>query len=273
MIVDAHQHFWLLGQHDCTWPPAELSGIHRDFEPRDLEPLLSAGGVTGTVLVQSQPSERDTAFLLGLAERTPWVRAVVGWTDLLASDAPERIASLATHPKMRGLRPMLQSLPAGWILDPRLDPAVEAMIEHGLRFDALVLPKQLQALLAFARRHPALPLVIDHAAKPPIRHGALDPWRADIRALAELPHVHCKLSGLVTEASTTWQEEDLQPYVDHLVASFGPARLMWGSDWPVMNLACDYAGWLATARRLSRLSNEEDLASLFRETAARFYAL
>lgn len=271
MIVDAHQHFWRLGENDCTWPPPELSAIHRNFEPEDLQQLAAPLQVTATVLVQSQPSDRDTDYLLALAERTPFIKAVVGWVDLLASDAAARIASLAKHPKMRGLRPMLQGLPADWILNPALEPAIDAMIQHSLRFDALVLPRHLPALTTFARRYSQLSLVIDHGAKPPIRHGALDPWRAGISALASLPQVHCKLSGLVTEASTDWRPEDLQPYVNHLLASFGAARLMWGSDWPVVNLACDYPRWLAIARQLCGPVNEEDVAQLFERTARRFY--
>jgi L-fuconolactonase len=271
IIIDAHQHFWRLGQNDCSWPPPELRVIHRDFEPKDLLPLAAAASVTGTVLVQSQPSERDTDYLLALADRTPLVKAVVGWTDLLAPDAPARIAALAAHPKMRGLRPMLQSLPADWILNPALDPAIEAMMQHGLRFDALVVPRQLSALHNFARRYPSLKIIIDHGAKPLIRQGALDPWRDGIAALAALPQVHCKFSGLVTEANSDWQPEDLQSYVDHLLACFGPARLMWGSDWPVVNLACDYSRWLSVARKLSRLSNEDDVSNLFRRTAERVY--
>jgi L-fuconolactonase len=273
MIVDSHQHFWRLDANDCTWPPPELTAIHRNFEPRDLLRVATSLHVTSTVLVQSQPSERDTQWLLSLAERTPLVAAVVGWVDLLASDAPARIATLAAHPKMRGLRPMLQSLPLDWILNPALAPAIEAMIQERLRFDALVLPRHLPALHNFARRYPELPIVIDHGAKPPIKDGALDPWREGISALASLPQVYCKLSGLVTEASTDWRPRDLQPYVDHLLASFGPERLMWGSDWPVLNLACDYSQWLQVARELCALSNEQDAANVFGHTARRFYDL
>ena len=269
MTIDAHQHFWTLGRNDCAWPTPSEAAIHRDFGPPDLEPLAEALGISGTVLVQSQPSDRDTDFLLRLADETQLVKAVVGWADLAAPYAPDRIARLAAHPKLRGLRPMLQSLePDDWILDPRLEPAIAAMIEHDLRFDALVRPQHLPHLQKFAERHPALSIVIDHGAKPDIARGMRDPWRAQIAALAALPRVFCKLSGLATEAAPNWKPQDLKPYVNHLLAVFGPDRLMWGSDWPVINLAGDYADWLWLAEKLTPPENHP---ALFVETARRFY--
>ena len=269
MTIDAHQHFWTLGRNDCAWPTPSEAAIHRDFGPLDLEPLAEALGISGTVLVQSQPSDRDTDFLLRLADETPLVKAVVGWVDLAAAYAPDRIARLAAHPKLRGLRPMLQSLePDDWILDPRLEPAIAAMIAHELTFDALVRPQHLPHLQKFAERHPGLSIVIDHGAKPDIARGMRDPWRAHITALAALPQVFCKLSGLATEAAPDWKPQHLKPYVDHLLAAFGPDRLMWGSDWPVINLAGDYADWLWLAEKLTPA---ESHPALFVETARRFY--
>jgi L-fuconolactonase len=272
-VIDAHQHFWQTGKNDCTWPTPDLVAIHRDFEPRDLEALATPLGVTGSVLVQSQPSDIDTDWLLGVARDTPFVEAVVGWADLEASGAPERIAALAARPKMRGLRPMLQNLPDDvWILAAGLDPAIRAMIAHGLSFDALVFTRHLPHLAVFARRYPQLAIVIDHAAKPPIAARSLDPWRKEIARLAALPNVSCKLSGLLNEAAPSDGGDALAPYVRHLVEVFGPSRLMWGSDWPVLNLAGDYKSWLAMANELSGL-NEAGLAALFGATASSFYRL
>ncbi|MBW8897686.1 MAG: amidohydrolase family protein [Massilia sp.] len=274
MLVDAHQHFWQLADRNGAWPPPELAAIYRDFLPGDLAPLLEANGVARTVLVQSMPNEDDTRFMLGLAERHPFIGGVVGWVDMKASDAPARIAALAQDPMLKGLRPMLQDLDDDrWIDDAALAPAVDAMLRHGLSFDALVLPRHLPALLAFAERHPQLPIVIDHGAKPLIAQGVMEPWRADIARLAALPQVHCKLSGLVTEAGGDWDVGRLRPYVDHLVASFGPQRLIWGSDWPVLNLASDYAGWIAASRALLAGLDETDRAAVFGLNARRFYRL
>ncbi len=273
MIVDAHLHCWRLGRNGCSWPTPELTAIHRDFVIddwwREAAPLHIGAGV----LVQSQPSERDTGWLLGLARGDPRIAGVVGWVDLAARDAPARIAALTAHPKLRGIRPMLQDLPDdGWILSPALAPAIEALIAHGLCFDALVKPRHLPHLLRFAERHPDLPIVIDHAAKPDIAQGVLDPWRSHIAALAEFPRTGCKLSGLLTEAGARQKADDLRPYVDHLLATFGPRRMLWGSDWPVLNLASDYRQWFELANALTHL-DEAGRAALFGGNAARFYGL
>jgi L-fuconolactonase len=274
MLVDAHQHFWQLADRNGAWPPPELSPIYRDFLPGDLVHLLERHGVARTVLVQSMPNEDDTRFMLDLARRHPFIGGVVGWADMKAPDAPARIAALAADPMLKGLRPMLQDLEDDrWIDDAALGPAVEAMLRHGLSFDALVLPRHLPALLAFAERYPALPIVIDHGAKPLIALGVLEPWRGDIARLAALPQVHCKLSGLVTEAGAEWDVARLRPYVEHLVASFGPQRLIWGSDWPVLNLASDYAGWIAASAALLAGLDEDDRRAVFGLNAQRFYRI
>jgi L-fuconolactonase len=273
MVIDAHVHFWRIGSNHCTWPPPELASIHRDFLPEDWRPEADAAGIDAAIAVQSQPSERDTAWLLELARDDSRTAGVVGWVDLAAPGAGDRIAALAKHPKLRGLRPMLQDLPDDdWILKPALKPAIEAMVAHDLCFDALVFPRHLSHLLRFAERHPALSIVVDHAAKPGIASGTLDPWRAQIAALAGLPNVSCKLSGLVTEAGEHWRPDDLQPCVAHLLATFGPRRLLWGSDWPVVNLAADYPRWLDLADTLTGLAGD-DRAALFGGNAVRVYGI
>jgi L-fuconolactonase len=273
MRIDAHQHFWHLAARGGGWPPPELAAIHRDFTPGDLQPLLRAHGIDATVLVQSLPEESDTCYLFELADRYPFIAAVVGWTDLKAADAPARIAALAAHPKLRGLRPMLQGLDDGWIDDAALDPAVEAMLRHGLAFDALVLPRQLPALLAFAQRHPRLPIVIDHIAKPAIAAGEPGAWREDLARLAALPQVHCKLSGLVTEAGHDWSPERLRPYANHVLEVFGPGRVLWGSDWPVLGLAADYGRWIAASEALLAHLDEPARQAIFGLNARRFYRI
>ncbi|WP_165222559.1 amidohydrolase family protein [Affinirhizobium pseudoryzae] len=270
MIIDAHQHFWLMKNREGQWPPPELAAIHRDVLPADLEPHLAATGVQGTVLVQSLPSIEDTRFMLDLAERHDFILGVVGWVDLKAPDAPARIAELARHPKLKGLRPMLQDLAEdGWIDDPALDPAIAAMLEADLRFDALVLPRHLAALEAFARRHPDLPIVIDHAAKPVIAKGLYSDWRHSMARLAELANVWCKMSGLLTEAGDQ-RPEAVRPYAETVLDLFGVDRVMWGSDWPVLSLAGTYDGWFDQARAMVP---EAALQDIFGGNAQRFYRL
>jgi len=277
MLIDAHQHFWNLADRNGHWPPADLAAIYRDFGPADLHPELERCEVGATVLVQSLPTIADTHYLLEIAQRSPFVRGVVGWVDLLAADAPAQIAALARHPKLKGLRPMLQDIPdTDWISNPALDPALHAMQTQGLVFDALVLTRHLPALQAMAQRHPSLSIVIDHAAKPEIALGRLEPWRGHMQALASLPKVHCKLSGLLTEAGTHPTAQALGPYVDHVLKVFGVRRLIWGSDWPVLELAAGYPGWLAMARALCRAHpgmDDAGMAAIFGGNARRLYHL
>jgi L-fuconolactonase len=275
--IDAHHHFWRLADRVGQWPPPALASIHRNFEPADLLPALEHCGVSGTVLVQTLPSMAETDALLEIASSHAFVFGVVGWVDMTRADAAHHIARLAAHPKLKGLRPMLQDLTDdGWSNDPAFDAAGRAMVEHGLAFDALVLAHQLPPLLAFARRHPQLPIVIDHGAKPPIARGVIQPWGRDMKALAELPNVHCKLSGLLTEAGERTDSAALAPYVERMVADFGWQRLMWGSDWPVLRLAADYEAWFAMARSLCLAQPGADaaaMAAVFGANARRFYRL
>lgn len=271
-MIDSHLHLWSLATPGNMWPTPDEAAIRRDFGPADLHAAARDVPLDGVVLVQSQPNDTDTDWMLALAADEPLVRAVVGWVDLADPAAPGRIAALAANPLLRGLRPMLQGIEdSDWLLGDALTPAIRAMIDHGLRFDALVQPRHLPMLARFAARWPDLPIVIDHAAKPPAARGTLDPWRSDIARLGQAG-AYCKLSGLRTEQAPGQSSDDLFPYVDHLAATFGD-RLMWGSDWPVLTLSGDgYDRWLADARRLAQRCglNEE---RLFSTCAAEFYGL
>ncbi|WP_245824925.1 amidohydrolase family protein [Sphingomonas azotifigens] len=271
-VIDAHQHFWSLAAPGHAWPTPSEAAIHRDFGPADLIAVTGDIALAGTVLVQSQPTDADTDWMLALAAATPMVQAVVGWVDLADPAAPARIAALAADPKLRGLRPMLQAIDdTDWLLEKALEPALAAMQAAGLRLDALVQPRHLPMLARFVDRWPDLPVVIDHAAKPFAAQGTLDPWRDDIAALAARG-VHCKLSGLRTEQRPGQPADALAPYVAHLVQCFGE-RLMWGSDWPVLLLAGDdWRDWYDTARRMAGDAGA-DLPRLFAGAAAKFYAL
>jgi L-fuconolactonase len=284
-ITDSHVHLWRIGGPGQTWPDAQWPILYRDFGPSDLLQALSGASATATsagstieavVLVQSQPDDRDTDWLLEVATGLPLVAAVVGWVDLASTSAPARIAEVARHPKLRGLRPMLQAIEeTDWLLHPELEPALRAMVDAGLRFDALIQPRHLPMLAAFAARWPDLPIVIDHGAKPRIAQGELDPWRAQMTALSHFPQVHCKLSGLRTEQAAGAPRAELQPYMLHLLNTFQD-RLMWGSDWPVLLHSQDqYADWLNTSLELaaSAAAGAVTAESLFRTAASRFYGL
>ncbi len=275
MQIDAHQHFWRVDRGDYGWlTPEAHPTICRDFGPDDLAPLITAAGVERTVLVQAAPAAAETQSLLEVAHATPFVAGVVGWADFEAPDAAGRIAALAADAALLGLRPMLQDLADdAWILRPQLAPALDAMEAAGLRFDALVTPRHLPHLARFLERRPDLKVVIDHGAKPDIAAGGLADWAAAMRAVAQGSGVFCKLSGLVTEAGDGWTTERLRPFVDVLLEAFGPARLMWGSDWPVVNEAGGYGAWRTAAEALTAHLSAEDRALVFGGTAAAFYGI
>jgi len=275
-LVDAHQHFWRLARGDYAWLTPELRALYRDFEPGDLAPLLAANNVAATVLVQAAATEQETHFLFELARKHSFIKGVVGWTDFAAPDVASRIAALAAAGGgvLKGLRPMIQDIAdPDWVRRPELDAAFAAMTANDLAFDALVKPAHIPALLARLARHPLLRTVIDHAAKPDIAQGGFDAWAPSLERLARETEAYCKLSGLLTEARPGATLDDLAPYVEHVFACFGPERVLWGSDWPVLDLASDYPGWLDMARRLVGRYAPGFEAKVFGETAAQFYRL
>jgi L-fuconolactonase len=222
--------------------------------------------------VQAAPTEAETMFLLEIAEKAELVRGVVGWIDFDAANGVARIDALAARKLLVGLRPMVQDIEDDdWLLGSGLAPPLAAMVRNGLVFDALVLPRHLPKLLRVIGRHPDLQFVLDHCAKPPIATGEIATWKRDIASLAAYPNIVCKLSGLVTEAAPDWQVADLRPVVDHVVKCFGPQRMLWGSDWPVVNLAGSYASWFAATETLLADLSAKEKADIFGGNAARIY--
>jgi len=262
MRIDAHQHFWRLARGDYGWlTPDDHPAIYRDFTPDDLAPLLAAVGVERTILVQAAPSLAETEFLLEVATATPFVAGVVGWTDLEAPNARATIEALSRNPKLLGLRPMLQDLnDDAWILRASITPALDAMKDASLTFDALVKPRHLGNLGKLIDARPDLRIAIDHGAKPDIS-GAFgtEAWASQMRAIGRNSAAFCP--------------DDLRPYVDVLLEAFGPSRLMWGSDWPVVNEAGGYAAWHSAAHALTETCSTEERDLIFGRTAQHFYCL
>ncbi len=273
MRVDSHQHFWRRDRGDYTWLTPDLAPIYRDYLPADLAPQLERAGVANTLLVQAAATVAETQFMLGLAAESPFIAGVVGWADFESADAPEVIDRLARDAKLVGLRPMIQDIPdTEWMLREQLEPAFEALIDHGLVFDALVKPPHLPALLELAGRYPELAMVLDHGAKPPIASGDVAAWKRDIARLARETPMVCKLSGLVTEAGSA-APAALADCVNHLLEHFGPARLLWGSDWPVCELVCSYADWHAASEQLLNSLSAPERDSVYSETARKTYGI
>ncbi|WP_171125526.1 MULTISPECIES: amidohydrolase [unclassified Ruegeria] len=274
MRIDAHQHFWALARGDYGWLTAELGPIYRDFAPDDLLPLLKAAKIEGTVLVQAAPTVAETEYILSLADQNAFIKGVVGWVDFEAAEAPARIAELAAHPALVGLRPMIQDIDDPlWMLGDTLAPAFEAVQHHDLTFDALTLPQHLGPLRTLLEFLPNMRVVIDHGSKPLIKDAIISDWADNMAALAKETAAWCKLSGLVTEAAADWSVEDLRPYVDHLLNTFGPSRLIWGSDWPVCTLASSYERWLETTDVLLNQLSDSEREAILGGNAARAYNL
>jgi len=248
--VDSHQHFWRLDRGDYGWLTPALRPIYRDFLPDHLAPHLARAGIAATILVQAAPTVDETRFLLQLARDHTFIAGVVGWVDFEGADVAAQIADLAADANLVGLRPMIHDIAdPEWMLRVELEPAFEAMVDHGLVFDALVRGEHLPALRELCLRYPDLTMVLDHGAKPPIATGDLTSWKRDISALARDTAMVCKLSGLVTEAGTA-DAAVLRESVEHLLGSFGAKRMLWGSDWPVCEQVCTYEDWRRTSSTL-----------------------
>ena len=276
MNIDAHHHLWKYSAAEYGWITPEMGVIRRDFLPQDLEPLMHHFDIGGTVVVQARQHLEETAWLLDLAEKHPLLRGVVGWVPLTdGANVKRSLERFAGNRKLRGVRHVVHDEPdPRFILRPDFNQGVAELAGLGLRYDILIFERHLPAAIEFVDRHPQQTFILDHVAKPRIKDRILSPWDRNIKELAKRQNVYCKLSGMVTEADPRrWTPEGLQPYIDVVLAAFGPRRLMFGSDWPVMLLAGDYARWYRTVTvaiaKLSKAEQERILGG----TAAEAYGI
>jgi L-fuconolactonase len=274
MILDAHHHFWDPLLADYPWMTDDVAAIRRRFGPNDLEPLLREQGVDGTVLVQARASLDETRLLLETAAATPFVLGVVGWIDLTDSDAAGVLAELRSG-QLVGIRHQVHDEPdPAWLLRSDVQRGIAAVGAADLAYDLLVRSVELPAAYETARRHPGVRFVVDHLAKPPLRGGDTGSWAEGLGALAGLPNVTCKLSGLVTEAdSSTWRNGGLVEYHRRAIEWFGPERCMFGSDWPVCLLAAEYGDVFSLLLRALDDLDAAERAEVLGGTAARIYRL
>ena len=275
MRVDAHQHFWRYDPAEYDWIGEGMERLARDYLPADLAPLLTAEGIAGSVAVQARQTIEETRWLLGLAAKHPAILGVVGWVDLRSSEVGEQLREFAANPRFVGVRHVVQNEPdVRFLLGEAFVVGLQQLHGFGLTYDLLLYPPQLPAAVELAGMTPEQPFVLDHLAKPLIKPGTLDPWQADLRALARHPNVSCKLSGLVTEAAWQgWKRADFAPYLEVALEAFGPKRLMLGSDWPVCLLAAEYPDVVGIVTEfIARLSDSEQ-ALILGGTASRFYGL
>lgn len=275
MKIDAHQHFWKYTPQEFGWISDEMAVIRRDFLPADLQPELKKAGFDGSIAVQAPQTEEETRFLLDLADHYSFIKGVVGWVDLQAANVEERLSVFARHPKLCGIRHVVQAEPDDhFLLKPAFKHGVSLLDKFKLTYDILIYPKQLPAAIEFVQAFPKQKFVLDHIAKPFIKDHILEPWATHIRRLATHENVHCKLSGMVTEADWQhWKKNDFTPYLETVLEAFGTHRLMIGSDWPVCRVAGEYTQVMQLVQEfISTLSTEEQ-ARILGGNAIGFYGL
>ncbi len=272
--VDSHHHFWDLSKLDYDWMPPPPSVLVRDYLPEDMKPLIDASGVDRTVVVQAHQSIEEAEFLLDLAEANDFIAGVVGWVDLTDPKVGYTLDRLTKRRKFKGVRHLVHDEPDdAWLARDDVARGLKELVFRGLAYDVLAQPVHLKYVPQVAEKLPDLKMVVDHIAKPAIADGVMEPWATDIAAVAEIPGVHCKVSGMVTEAGDGWTADTLKPYVAHVVDIFGMDRLMWGSDWPVCRLAGEYDQVLNAALDAIGPLSDDDRAAFLGGNATRFYRL
>lgn len=277
MKIDAHQHFWNPRRGDYDWMPMDNEILARPYMPFDLAPALENHGIDATILVQAAATVEETEYMLGIADATPFVAGVVGWVDFENPADLEVLKRLARHPKFKGVRPMIQDIPDDdWMLRDDVQWGFQAIADLDLTFDALGFPRHLANFLTILKRYPEMRVVVDHCMKPQIREhcdATFRFWADGMARIAGETAAFCKFSALVTEANPGWIVEDLQPYADHVFDVFGADRVMWGSDWPVCQLAASYKDWHAAAEALTARLDASAQAQIYGGSAARFYRI
>lgn len=275
MRIDAHQHFWTYDPRQYGWIDDSMQALRRDFGPDDLRPELERASFAGSIAVQACHSLEETRWLLRLASRSPFILGVVGWVDLCSEDLRDQLREFSQNSKFLGVRHVVQSEPDDrFLLKPEFLRGIRGLEEFHLTYDILIYPRHLKVAREFVERFPGQRFVIDHMAKPPIKSGALEPWATDFRCLGEFPNVFSKVSGLVTEADWhRWKPDDLEPYLDVAFESFGPERLMIGSDWPVCTVAASYSEVLGTIVEFIDKYAGQASEAVLGGTAARFWRL
>jgi L-fuconolactonase len=276
MRIDCHQHYWKADRGDYHWMSPAVPTLCRDYLPADLRPALLRHGIEKTILVQAAQTVAETDFLLELAAADDSIAGVIGWLDMEAPDFVEQFEHYRRCPKFLGMRPMIQDLPDDqWILRPPVLAAIEHVADADLPFEFLTYPRHLPFVFQALQSAPHLRAVIDHISKPEIRTGQTEPWKSSISQLARHPSLHCKISGMITEADHRhWSVDDLRPYVEHVIDCFGSDRVMFGSDWPVCLLAGSYDRVIGALEEIVSAHRSSELdRKLFGDNAATFYKL
>lgn len=275
MIIDAHHHLWQYNSRDYAWMSADMDALRRDFLLPELEDTLRRSSIDGAVAVQARQSLLETRWLLGLAQASGIIRGVVGWIPLVDPNVAASLDEFASNGKLKAVRHVLHDEPdEDYMLRERFHAGIALLPRNGLAFDILIFERHLPQTIRFVDAHTNLTFILNHIAKPRIRDRELSPWREHIRELARRENVYCKISGMVTEAAwRTWNPADLEPYFEVVLSAFGPKRLMFASDWPVLTLAASYGTWVETVRRAIAELSVPEQSRIWGETAVEAYRL
>lgn len=276
MIVDAHQHFWNLDRISYSWLTPEFDSIYRTIEPPELKPFLERTGIEKTILIQAMDSDEETEYMLEKAAFYPWIAGVVGWVPLdEPNEAANKLHRYIQHPNFKGIRHLIhEEKDPDWIVKDEVVEGLKILASYGLPFDVVAeFPNHLKHVPYLAEKVPDLKIVIDHLAKPPLEKHAIEQWSKDLKRASKYQQVHAKISGLNTVIGGNWTAEDLQPYIDFAKKSFGADRLMFGSDWPIANLAGDYMKVWQETNNVLRNYTSKEVDAILGGTAINFYGL
>ncbi|MGM8362491.1 amidohydrolase family protein [Flavobacterium sp. ARAG 55.4] len=275
MVVDSHQHFWIYEAEKHAWIDDNMKVIRKNFLPEDLKLVYQQNDVDGCVAVQADQTLAETDFLLDLAKKNDFIKGIVGWVDLRASDIDTVLKHYSQFPKLKGFRHVVQGeADHNFMLRPNFLNGIAALEKYNFTYDILIFPHQLGAALELVRRFPNQKFVIDHIAKPYIKDGFYDGWAALMKTIGQYPNVYCKLSGMTTEADyNTWTPEQIEPYMQLVLDAFGTDRILFGSDWPVCLVAGNYTKTKELVTQfIAKLSSEEQ-AAIMGGNAIKFYNL
>lgn len=275
LIIDAHHHLWSYNEHEYPWMTGAMGALRRDYLVPDLEMVMRDSGVDGTVAVQARQTIEETEWLLELAAQHPFLKGVVGWVPLCSADVASTLDRFAKNSRLKAVRHVLHDEEDDFfMLRDDFNRGIGILQDYRIVYDILIFERHLPQTIEFVDRHPNQIFVVDHVAKPKIREGLMSPWRERIRELGRRENVYCKVSGMVTEADwSVWSVETLRPYFDVVLSAFGPARLMFGSDWPVLELAAKYTKWVDTFRLMIADLSSHEQESICRGTAMTAYKI
>lgn len=274
MSIDAHVHFWKYNSLRHQWITEEMSVLRNNFLPDNLQPLLKSSAINGCVAVQADQSEEETEFLISLSRHHNYIKGVVGWVDISSARLSERLEYFSNFQQLKGFRNIVQAEPDDFLFRKEFIKGISKLSNYNFTYDILIYARQLPMAEAFVENFPNQKFVIDHLAKPEIRSNHFLDWKKNIEKLAEHPNVYCKLSGMVTEANWhSWTVVDFVPYLDTVLNSFGASRLMYGSDWPVCQLAATYKSQLSIVEEYLKQLSKSEKKSIMGDTAIEFYSL